>query len=140
MYVPKHFILQEYLPPVLYQLLVNRKRLSSGWELLDDRLLRTDDQLRERFGKITINNWVWGGKRLWSGIRTFGSPYYSVTSQHPYGRASDKLFLESSIDDVRAYILDNPDEFPHLTSLELDTAWLHSDTRNCQRIKTYIPA
>lgn len=139
MYIPQHFILQEYLPPNLYQVLVNRGRLSSGWELLDDRLLRTDDQLRERFGKIIINNWKWGGKRLWSGIRPFGTPYYSITSQHTYGRASDKLFLESNIEYVREYILTHPEEFPYLTALELDTSWLHSDTRNTRRIMTYKP-
>ena len=139
MYVPKHFELHEYLPKSLYNHLRQRGRLDRGWELLDDRLLRLDDQLREKFGKITINNWYWGGDREWSGIRTPDSAYFSPTSQHTYGRASDKLFRDNTITHVRSYILENPDEFPLLMSLELDVTWLHSDVRNCKRIKTYRP-
>lgn len=139
MYKPKHFKLHEYLPPDLYKFLADRNMLSAGWSLLDDRLLRTDDQLREKFGKIKINDWHWGGIRLWSGLRTPDSPYYSLTSQHTFGRGSDKLFLEADVNTVRQYVLDNPEEFPHLNSLEMGTDWLHSDTRNCDRIMTYWP-
>ena len=107
--------------------------------MIDDRLLRLDDQLREKFGRIIINNWHTGGNREWSGLRTPESRYYSPTSQHTFGRASDKLFIDSTTDTVRNYILKNADEFPLLTSLELDVSWLHSDVRNCDRIKTYRP-
>jgi len=134
MYQSKHFALHEYVPPHIIEL-----RGDKAWELLDSRLLISDDGLRTRYGSITINNWFWGGTRLWSGLRTPESPDYSLTSQHTYGRASDKLFNDVTVDEVRADILAHPEKYPLIMSLELDVNWLHTDTRNCKRIKTYKP-
>jgi len=139
MYKPDHFIIQEYISPGLFEELALKGRLSSAWELFDERLLRLDDQLRNRFGPITINNWHIGGNRHWSGLRTPDSPYYSKTSQHSFGRASDKKFADVEEEYVQEYILANPNEFPLLNSLELGVSWVHSDVRNCERIKTYRP-
>lgn len=134
MYKPHYFVVQEYVPPYIF-----KRYGQTAWEFLDDRLLRMDDALRDKFGPMTINNWHTGGDREWSGLRTPSSPYYSETSQHSYGRASDKIFHATNAEAVRQYILAHPDEFPLLMSLELATSWLHSDTRNCERIKTYKP-
>lgn len=142
MYKPKYFSIKEYVPPQVYA-----DRGERAWELLDDRLLMTDDALRERYGRIIINNWhsprlikICGGDvRSWSGLRTEESPYGSEYSQHRFGRASDKLFLDTHIDVVRNDILLHQDEFPYINFIELKTSWLHSDTRNCERIKIYTP-
>ncbi len=131
-YIPDHFIIQEFVPPVVFE-----QRGNKAWELIDSRLAITADQLRKKFGPMTVNNWHLGGNRLWSGLRTEDSPYGSRYSQHRFGRAMDSLFSSSNVDDVRAYILDNPDEFPLIGSIEINTSWLHFDVRNCDRIKTY---
>ena len=134
MYICDHFFIHELVPRHVYA-----ERGAKAWELLDDRMLRLIDRLREKFGKMTINNWYWGGDREWSGLRTAGSPFYSPYSQHSFGRAFDAIFDEVGIETVRQYILNNPDEFPELMSLELDVSWLHGDVRNCVRIKAFKP-
>jgi len=134
MYQPEFFSLQELVPKSVYE-----ARGERAWELLDDRLLITLDELRRAFGSITVNTWHKGGNRYWSGLRTEESPYGTEFSQHRFGRAADCLFNHSDINDVRNAILEAPELFPLINSVELDTSWLHFDVRNCDRIKTYKP-
>lgn len=131
-----HFQLHELLPPDAYY-----DRGDDGWQLLDERLLRAIDALRDRYGPMTINNWYWGGEREWSGLRTPDSPYYSRYSQHSFGRAADILFSDVSVEHVRREIRQSPDDPAHqlIGSLELNVSWLHIDVRNCNRIMTYTP-
>lgn len=136
MYTCKHFSLHELVPPQVYN-----DRGEKAWELIDDRVLRTIDLLRERYGSMTINNYFWGGDRRWSGLRTIGSQYYSPYSQHAFGRAVDCLFKDTTAEDVRQDIrrnLHNP-IFNMIRSIELEVSWLHFDVRNCHRLKTYRP-
>ena len=132
MYRPQHFIIQELVPREVY-----KDRGTKAWELLDDRLLITLDQLRDEYGSMTINNWHWGGNREWSGLRTPESPYYKPYSQHTFGRAADCKFKNVSAEKVRQDILHDIEMFPCISSIELNTSWLHFDVRNCDKIKTY---
>jgi len=135
MYQCKHFKIQELVPPHIYD-----KRGDKAWELLDERALITLDHLRDHFGvAITINNWLWGGDRKWSGLRTPDSPHYSETSQHSYGRAFDCLFQGLDTQTVRTEIINNKDIFGFITGIELGVSWLHFDCRNCQPIKAFYP-
>ncbi len=136
MYTCEHFRIHELVPPTVYH-----DRGDKAWELLDERLLRTLDRLRKRFGPTIVNNWHSGGPREWSGLRTADSPYYSRFSQHSFGRAADCLFVNEDAETVRQEILAAPDDpdFALIGSLELGVSWLHFDVRNCQRIKTYYP-
>lgn len=129
---PRYFVAQEYVPPHIFE-----RWGEDSWQFLDERLLMMDFALRERFGRIIINNWHLGGQREWSGLRTPGSPYFSETSQHTFGRASDKLFLDTPVDEVREYILARPYEFHLITAVELGTSWLHTDVRNRKPIFTF---
>ena len=130
MYKCKHFAIHELVPKKVYQY-----RGEKAWELMDDRLLITLDNLREKFGYMTINNYQW------SGLRTSDSPYYSPYSQHSFGRAADCLFKKVSIDEVRSDILNNPDneEYKFINAVELKVNWLHIDIRNTGRIKAFNP-
>jgi hypothetical protein len=105
---------------------VGREYILTG--LLDERLIKSDQGLRNTFGPVTINNWWDGGERNWSGIRTPDSPYYSPTSQHTSGRASDKLFSRISAYEVREFI-----KAMHfslgITCIEDNVSWVHSDVR-----------
>jgi len=130
MYTCKHFAISELVPSQVY-----KERGDKAWELLDERLLITLDQLRDKYGPITVNNY--GSGREWSGLRTKDSPYYSPYSQHTFGRAADCLFSHAAVDEVRLDIQRYPQEFPFINSLELNVSWLHFDVRNCSRIKTY---
>lgn len=136
MYKCKHFIIQELVDEETYN-----KRGEKAWELLDDRLLMTLDMLRDRYGKMTINNWRWTARtpRMWSGLRTPDSPWYSTYSQHTYGRAADIIFDSITAEEVRQDILREPDDidFQYINSFEEGTSWLHIDVRNTDRIKTF---
>lgn len=131
-----HFAIHELVPRRIFE-----ARGEKAWQLLDVNALITLDRLREKYGPITVNNYYWGGEREWSGLRTPNSPFYSLTSQHTYGRAFDCLFAETTADKVRTDLLINPNglvaEF--INTIEMGTSWLHFDTRNCLRIKTFKP-
>jgi hypothetical protein len=126
--------LHELVPPAVY-----RERGQRAWQLLQTTALLALDNLRDRYGPITVNNWYWHGPREWSGLRTPESPYYSPYSQHTFGRAFDCIFDGVTAEEVRRDILNNPSDyaFVSITAIELGTSWLHFDTRNVQRIYTF---
>ncbi|MGL4475418.1 MAG: hypothetical protein ACRCT7_13350 [Shewanella sp.] len=140
MYKPKHFKTQELVPEHIY-----KARGEKALELIDERVLITIDTLREKLGcSITINNWMWGGNRNWSGLRTAGfykslQAYEDSLSQHKYGRAVDMLVKGMEASQVRQFIYDNKKDFPYVTFVETDISWVHVDCRNCQPITTWSP-
>ncbi|HAQ19615.1 MAG TPA: hypothetical protein DCR40_10350 [Prolixibacteraceae bacterium] len=119
--------LDEYIPKDLYLKYQDKPHILIG--LLDNRLIEADQKLREVFGSVTINNWWNGGQRNWSGLRTPESPDYSPTSQHSFGRASDKLFSVPA-EEVRKYIQEHWHELG-ITCIEDGVSWVHSDVRFC---------
>lgn len=138
MYKCKHFHITELVPQSVYL-----ERGERAWELLDERMLITADQLNDRFGQMIVNTWNYPnlikkfGYRDQSGLRTetVGAKY----SQHFYGRAMDALFTEVTAAEVRKYVLSHASEFPHLAAIEVGVRWFHFDTRNCERIKVFKP-
>lgn len=136
MYKCINFKIHEVVPRRIFE-----ERGEKAWELIDGRTLITLDHLRNRYGKMTVNNYYWGKPREWSGLRTPDSPFFSWTSQHSFGRAMDCLFEDFTAEAVRQDILRDPDDpaFRFIMSIELGTSWLHFDTRNCTRIKTFRP-
>ena len=122
----KNLWLDEYIPENLCKRLQKKPHILIG--LLDRRLVMADQMLRDHFGPVTINNWWIKGDRNWSGIRTPDSPYYSETSQHSWGRASDKLFKNVTAQEVREYIKGMYEELG-ITCIEENVSWVHSDVR-----------
>jgi len=121
-----NLFLDEYIPEALYRKYERRPHILLG--LLDVRLIRADQQLRDKFGPVTINNWRDGGPRNWSGIRTPDSSYFSPTSQHDFGRASDKIFSDAPAEEVRQYIRVHWQDLG-ITCIEDHVSWVHSDVR-----------
>ena len=124
----KHFEIHELVPPKVYN-----DRGEKAWQLIDPKLIAIIDALREEFGAATINNYKWNGARMWSGLRTKDSPYYSKYSQHTFGRAADILFKDHTADEVRKAITSNPDKWLAICpsqTYEDKVSWLHIDVRN----------
>jgi len=119
--------LDEYIPKDLYLKFEKTPQILIG--LIDERLIKADQMLRDQFGPVTINNWYTGGDRQWSGLRTKESPDYSPTSQHSFGRASDKLFSQVDAETVRKYIAEHWRELG-ITCIEAGVSWVHSDVRS----------
>lgn len=130
MYIPKYFKPQELVPKSVYE-----ERGIKSLQLIDDRLLRIADYLRDRFGSITINNWSYGGNRTQSGLRIQGQQYYRPYSQHSFGRALDMIFNERNAQEVRTWLKESANEICCLFDIEGFTveegvSWLHIDLRN----------
>ena len=120
-YRPKHFIIQELVPPEVYSVLGDR-----SWLVLDPRILVSIDQLREQFGPCTINNWHEGGSLHYRGFRPSDCTVGAHLSQHRFGRAMDCSF-NASAPVVRQYIMEHRDQFPFITRLEDEVSWVHCD-------------
>ena len=120
------FYLDEFIPKSLYTDEYSDYQLKM---LIDYRLVNVCQQLRNRFGPLTINDWYIHGDRNWSGLRTPGSPYYSLSSQHSWGRAvdviSNKYHPEEMRDEIRKHY--NVYHFLGVTRIERDVNWLHFD-------------
>ena len=125
MYKCKHFEIHELVPQDVYE-----KYGEKAWQFFDVSLLETLDQLREHFGSLTVNTWKWGGHLSQRGLRSFDYGGIGNRSLHKLGKAIDCSSKVHSSEDMRQYILNNQEQFPHIRGLELDVSWLHFDTRN----------
>jgi hypothetical protein len=129
-YRPKYFALNEVVYPGAIQ-----ARGEQAWQLMDDRILRGADWLREKFGPCVING-KFGGKGFTeSGLRDPFTNTGAKFSQHKFGRALDLKFMKVTCTEVYDYIIRNPTEARAngITTVEdiRDTKgqWLHVDCR-----------
>lgn len=152
----KHFKLYELIPKATYE-----DFGEFAWHFLDERAVSTLDEIRDFFGvPVTVNNWKWGGKLQYRGLRTdayyleqysagnFHGTYSEFistrNSQHRFGRAFDFDVQGLAADSVRAALIDTKKQglFQHLTRMELTTSWIHIDVANTQDpsiIETFYP-
>lgn len=131
MYKCKYFTIKELVHPSMLDI-----SESILWKLLDDRLLKCADMIREKYGACTVNA---------SGLKDCGLRDMSATgakySQHKYGRALDlhirdielkyagkKAEKIKAYNQVRQELLKDP-AFDGL-SFEKNISWLHIDTGN----------
>ena len=76
-YKCRHFTLKELLPKELY---IDEE---TGWEMFDEKLLRTIDVVRDIAGvPLICNDWASGGNRNYCGARTPKSKDYKSGSFH----------------------------------------------------------
>ena len=128
-YRPKYFALNEVVYPGAIQ-----ARGEKAWELMDDRILRGADWLREKFGPCVING-KFGGKGFTeSGLRDPFTTTGAKFSQHKFGRALDLKFLKVSVKEVYEYIVRNPTEAREngitcVEDISFTPTWLHIDAR-----------
>ena len=127
-YESRHFRIEELVSPEVFA-----ARGEHAWQLLDVYLIVTLDQLRDEFGPLTVNDWLWGGRFKYSGLRPLSGGVGAVFSQHRFGRAGDLKPKNVTPQEMHAHILANQDKFPHLRVLEAIEAtptWVHADVRN----------
>lgn len=147
-----HFKLYELVDPNVYAAYGNM-----AWKFLDKNCLMAIDTLRALFGPLTVNDWKWGGKFQWSGLRTSASGY-SELSAHYRGCAFDvksKSFtgeqMRMSLKLYEAYLTFGGDLseikynmlikmfFDFINEIEEDTSfWLHVARVNREELR-YIP-
>jgi hypothetical protein len=140
MFKPRYFTLQELVHPKIYE-----ARGERAWELLNPGMLKTLDQLREKFGPMVINTWhspkliAKFGLRDDSGLRTFDSSEGAPYSAHKFGLAADCIFMSCTAESVRRYVKAHPEEFPFITAIENGVSWFHFDCRNVAPIMEFNP-
>lgn len=117
------------------------------WRLMDSRVTWTSVKLRQRFGCMIMNDYLWGGQNENRGFRDpislidwdeyketsiIKASWSSFTSQHCFGRAGDSKFKETLAEEARQYIIKHKgeDDFKHITAIEKGVTWLHFDVRN----------
>ena len=128
-YRPKYFALNELVPPDVIQ-----ARGEQAWQLMDERILRGADWLREKFGPCVING-KFGGKGFSeSGLRNPLTTTGARWSQHKFGRAVDMKFLKVNVKEVYDYILANQPEarangITCVENINATPSWLHCDCR-----------
>ena len=130
MYKPRWFETHELVYPLIWA-----ARGDRALELMDERILITADQLRDKFGKITVNNYEWGGQYKESGLRSFTTQTGAKLSQHRFGRGLDMKFGQTTPQEVYDYILNSPEDFEYITcveNIEATKTWLHIDCRTLQ--------
>lgn len=134
MYRCEYFAAHELVPESIFN-----RRGEKSYAVMDDRLLRLIDRLRELFDcSIKINDWYWGGDRCWSGLRTPDSKYYSPTSQHTFGRAVDMLVSKYDAWTARKMIQEWMEQglFEDIGVFSITCeegsgiSWVHIDVRN----------
>lgn len=135
-----NFQLQELVHPLLYLKLGDRV---ADW--LNPVLPITCQELRDEFGPIIVNDWLWElptpqwvVPSSWndcytdSGLRLPHSSTHTAYSSHKGGCAADLKFRDADPEKVQHYILQNQEAYPYITRME-DAAltfvegaeWLH---------------
>jgi hypothetical protein len=128
-YRPKYFALNELVPPDVIQ-----ARGEQAWQLMDERILRGADWLREKFGPCVINGKFNGKGFTESGLRNPFTTTGAKWSQHKFGRAVDLKFLKVNVKEVYDYILANQPEarangITTVENINATPSWLHIDCR-----------
>ena len=125
-YRPQFFILQELVPPGVFDRLGE-----AAWDLFDTNALQALDKLRQQFGPITVNNWHRGGAFKESGLREANTATGAPKSAHKLGKAFDCKPGQTTVKAMYDYILDNQNEFQEIRRMEdlsFTPTWLHFDT------------
>lgn len=122
-----HFIVQEFIPPEIY----NRFGDASAM-FIDERLVQFAEKLRRTLDKpCLINNWHSGGAFKNSGLRSFSCTEGAAFSDHKFGHAIDIKVANMSGPEVAEFLEKHWSDYNMLiTSIEKGTpSWTHVSTR-----------
>lgn len=137
-YQCKHFEIEELVPEEVYNIFRER-----SWQFFNIVALKSLDGIRDFFDSpVTVNNWKYGGKFSYRGLRQRSCDVGAEYSQHRFGNAFDcdikGVTAEEARDVIKAHR--NDYRFQGITCLEEDVNWLHFDCRNVtDRIKLVYP-
>jgi len=121
---PNSFKLYELIDPWTYEAYGE-----TAWEFLDPLALRSLQKLRDNFGKATVNDWKWGGKRKYAGFRPPQCRVGAKLSQHRLGRGFDPIFSDATSEEIRESIKNGIIFLPGVGAIENIVSWFHFDTR-----------
>ena len=123
MKVSSNFQLQEFVHPVIFNRIGGR-----SLDFLHPHLVLAVQDLRDTFGPIVVNDWMWGGRFRDSGLRMPNGTVGAELSAHRFGTAVDLKFADVTAEDVQSEILLSPGEYSSITRMEnaaKTRSWLH---------------
>ena len=77
---------------------------------------------------ITVNNWLWGGRFVDSGLRMPKGSVGAELSSHRFGCGFDLKFKNMTDQEAHAFIFANQHLFPNITrmeAIEKTPSWIH---------------
>lgn len=128
--IGKYFVLEEFINPNDFS-----EHKEKSIELIDNRLIKIADFIRETVGKsVTINDWHTGGKFYESGLREQNTKTGAKKSAHKEGKAIDVKVSgfggKEWYDFVKKYAKDLYQlGARRIEDKSLATTWLHIDTK-----------
>ena len=134
-YTPTYFKAYELVPKSVYD-----RFADMSIQFLDPGILAAADCLRKVFGPCTVNNWHEQGTLDECGLRVFGGDQFAKRplSAHCQGKALDLHFKNITSEEIRDWFRHGQDAvYPVLLAIkriEVDTAWLHIDNLNVDRM------
>lgn len=133
-YKCQYFKIYELVPKIYFE----EDPEAMLWLQFDDRLLRTLDMIRKKYGPIIVNNWKRGGPFQYRGLRPPDCSAGVKYSQHKHGRACDFHSPSIEVEELRQEIIKNPwnEEFKYITCIEDKVNWVHIDVRNHDKVKS----
>ena len=144
MYKPDHFGIKELVPKDIYNKYKQKGDTFLFQVIFDNRLLRVIDEIRKKFGSMTINDWSWGGTNQYRGFRPPGCSVGAKLSQHRFGRAADLIPKNITSGEIRQEIIkdQNSGIWKLVGGLEMNISWLHVDVRartDSDKINLFYP-
>ena len=132
--ITDYFCIEELVDKTVFD-----KYGQNAWKFIDETIIETLIIIREGIGfPMTINNWKWGGSFSQRGLRTNMSSLVKnktslYLSAHIFGKAVDFDVQGMTAVEVRKWIVENADLFPHKVRLERNMNgkpinWVHIDT------------
>lgn len=137
-YIPKYFGAHELVDEKTYDLFEHNPELI--FRLFDENVLKGADWIRERYGPMTVNDWVNSGPFSWRGLRNPNAKkFYSPTSMHSSGQAIDmspsNYTARDVIDDLKKL-----GDVPYISRVEDEDGmtWIHIDTKKTNKNRTHF--
>jgi hypothetical protein len=131
----KNLYLDEYIPRELYLRegiygdMYNNLPLNTWMDILqrkiNKQMVAADQKLRDQFGAVIINNWIYNGERNYSGYRPKTCSVGYFLSDHREGNASDKIFQDVKTEEVIDYIEKNWEDLG-INIIEKGVSWVHT--------------
>jgi len=114
-----------YINPHLPTTLETLKRCLT--ELLDS----------DKVESVVVNNWIWGGAYIDSGLRLPRGNVGSKLSGHKFGTCADTKYNHHTPQEVFAFITENQELFPYISRMEDISAtptWNHIEVGDSERV------
>lgn len=132
MKLSNNFLLEELVNPVIFERCGSRCK-----DFLNPNLVPTLEAIRTLLDDgITVNDWLWGGRYVDSGLRVPGGDVGASLSPHKFGTAADLKFKATDIQKGFDMIIANQSMFPYISRMEHSDAtpsWIHVEVSTDKR-------